>query len=610
MSDALEPDPSDGEARLRAVLDTAADGIITIDESGIIESANPATERIFGYSVAELTGQNVRVLMPSPYREEHDQYLHNYRKTGERKIIGIGREVWGRRKDGSTFPMYLSVSELQLGDRRVFTGIVHNLEELRHAEQQAAQFGRVLDDSLNEIYIFDAETLKFEQVNRGARENLGYSQEELIKLTPIDLKPDFTWEEFADTVAPLRSGEVKSVQFETVHKRKNETLYPVDVHVQLSNVGEKPVFVAIILDITERHKRDQTIQQERDFASGLINTAHAIVMVLDLAGRIVQFNQFAQELTGYTFEEARGADWFAKFLPERERERIQEVFDRAVAGERVEGVVNAIVKRDGGECDIMWFSRATHDADQNVTGVLAIGHDITDLRSAQRQLVQSERLAAIGQMVTGLAHESRNALQRASAGLDMLALELSDQPEQLELTRRSRAALDDLHRLYEEVKHYAAPIQLERQVCNVSDIWRKVWRDLQVVPNGRAAELDDSTTCDAEMSCRIDRYRIEQVFRNIFENSLAVCPEPGRVTIACRNVVTAGQPAVCVSVRDNGPGMSPEAAENIFQPFFTTKQKGTGLGMAITKRIVEAHGGTIAIGQAEPGAEIVITLPK
>jgi len=127
---------SDSEARMRAILETAVEGIITIDERGIIESLNPAAERIFGYSSAEIVGQNVSRLMPLPYRKEHDTYIANYRRTGKAKIIGIGREVIGQRKDGTTFPMDLAVSEVRLADRRLFTGFVRDITERKRLEQE------------------------------------------------------------------------------------------------------------------------------------------------------------------------------------------------------------------------------------------------------------------------------------------------------------------------------------------------------------------------------------------------------------------------------------------------------------------------------------------
>ena len=129
----------DSEARLRAILETAVEGIITIDERGIIESVNAAAERIFGFPAAQLVGQNVSRLMPSPYRDEHDGYLANYLHTGEAKIIGIGREAAGQRKDGTIFPMDLTVSEVRLADRRLFTAFVRDITERKHLEKEISE---------------------------------------------------------------------------------------------------------------------------------------------------------------------------------------------------------------------------------------------------------------------------------------------------------------------------------------------------------------------------------------------------------------------------------------------------------------------------------------
>ncbi len=149
----------ESEARAQAILETTVDGIITIDRNGVIESFNQAAEEIFGYDAEEVIGENVKVLMPSPYREEHDEYLRSYHETGRRKIIGIGREVTGKRKDGSTFPMDLAVSEVELGDRTIFTGIVRDISERRRlekeilnvSEQERRRIGQDLHDGLGQM---------------------------------------------------------------------------------------------------------------------------------------------------------------------------------------------------------------------------------------------------------------------------------------------------------------------------------------------------------------------------------------------------------------------------------------------------------------------------
>ena len=128
---------SESGERLRAILHAAVDAIVTIEESGAIESINPAAERAFGYARDELIGRNVSVLMPSPYREEHDRYIAHYLRTGKARIIGIGREIEAQRKDGSVFPADIAVSEVRLPGRRLFTGIIRDLTERRAMEERA-----------------------------------------------------------------------------------------------------------------------------------------------------------------------------------------------------------------------------------------------------------------------------------------------------------------------------------------------------------------------------------------------------------------------------------------------------------------------------------------
>ncbi len=132
------------EERLRSIMQTAPDGIITIDQAGVIDSVNPATETLFGYTAQELVGKNVEMLMPSPYREAHDSHVRRYLETGERRIIGIGRVVVGRRKDGTTFPAHLAVGEIELADRRLFTGFLHDISEREIAERRAGAWQQEL----------------------------------------------------------------------------------------------------------------------------------------------------------------------------------------------------------------------------------------------------------------------------------------------------------------------------------------------------------------------------------------------------------------------------------------------------------------------------------
>ena len=467
---------------LQAILDTAVDAIISIDASGLIHMANPSAERMFGYDPNEMLGKNISVLMPTPYRDEHDKYLRDYLTTGNAKIIGVGREVMAIRKDGTTFPIDLAVSESVIGERHLFTGVLRDLTEHKIAEERVAGLGRIIEHSVNEIYIFDAQSLKFIQVNRGARENLGYSMDELSSMTPLDLKPNMQQDAFDCLIAPLRSQQQESIEFETRHQRANESLYDVEVHLQMSTLEGREVFVAIILDVTER-------------------------------------------------------------------------------------------------------------------------------KLAEARVLQAERLAAIGQMIAGLAHESRNAFQRVQACLEMLELDLEEQQDSLELIQRAQKALDHLHYLYEEVRNYAAPLRLNKSVANLPDVWRETWANLEIQRHGKQIELiEELSTASPLVS--VDQHAFEQVFRNLFENGIAACPDQGVIRVKLANATLAGENALRVTVTDTGPGFNPVALTQVFDPFFTTKSKGTGLGMAITKRIVEAHAGTITLGNSNQGAQVTLVIPQ
>ncbi|HUE72026.1 MAG TPA: protoglobin domain-containing protein [Pirellulaceae bacterium] len=271
------------------------------------------------------------------------------------------------------------------------------------------------------------------------------------------------------------------------------------------------------------------------------------------------------------------------------------------------------VGKQVGECRLLRREGTSIDAEYRAVENMAPGlhllsiHDITARKRAEARMRQSERLAAVGETMAGLVHESRNALQRSKACLEMLALEVEDRPEALSLVARAQRAQDDLHRLYEEVRQWAAPLNLSRQRCDLKELWTEVWTYVRQARPERAARLSEQVTCDT--SCEVDGFAMSQVFRNIFENAVEASPEQGEVTIRCSDARSNNGNEICITITDQGRGLTAEQQARIFEPFFTTKAKGTGLGMAIVQRIVHSHGGTIS-ARSSGGAQIEITLPR
>jgi PAS domain S-box-containing protein len=254
----------DGEERLRAILETAVEGIITIDERGTIESFNAAAEKMFGYEGAEVIGRNVNVLMPQPYRREHDGYIANYTQTGMARIIGIGREVMGQRKDRSLFPMDLSVSEVRLENRRLFTGFVRDITERKQSEQATRHLAAIVESSGDAIISKDLEGI-IGSWNQGAQELFGYSAKEIIGQSILTIIPPSRHSEEQEIVKQIREDK-RIKHYETIRRRKDGRLVDVSLTVSpIKGADGRIVGVSkIARDISERKRLEQEVLEISD----------------------------------------------------------------------------------------------------------------------------------------------------------------------------------------------------------------------------------------------------------------------------------------------------------------------------------------------------------
>jgi PAS domain S-box-containing protein len=362
-------------------------------------------------------------------------------------------------------------------------------------------------------------------------------------------------------------------------------------------------------DNTWRRQAEEALRAEKEFTDSLIDLAEVIILVLDLDGRILRANRCFCTLTGHTTNQVTGRS-LADFLVAEDQPALQQHLSDLVSAKWDLHSVHRLRTRNGRTRTVAWSKRILTADSGRSTAKLVVGNDITDLQEAQDRAVQVERLAAIGQMITGLAHESRNALQRSQSCLALLGFRVHDQPEALNLVERVQKAQDDLHHLYEGVREYAAPIRLTVEVCDLARLWQEAWEELGVVYAGRAVDLREEIQA-SDLRCEGSPFHLKQMFRNLLHNALTATGGPVRVVIRCSAAQVEGREGFRIAVQDNGPGFAPDQRLKAFEPFFTTKVRGTGLGLAICKRLVEAHGGRIALGEAEgPGAVILITLPR
>jgi PAS domain S-box-containing protein len=268
------------EDRMRSVIDHVLDGIISIDAAGTITTFNPAAERIFGYSAEEVIGHNVKMLMPDPYKREHDSYIGNYLRTGQAKIIGTGREVTGQRKDGRTFPMELAISEFSFGDGRYFTGIVRDVTERKRAEEERKRaeeelreaeerMRSVVDHVVDGIITID-ERGNIQSYNPAAENIFGYTRNQVLGQNVKMLMPEPYHGEHDGYISNyLNTGKPKIIGIgrEVLGKRRDGTVFPMELAVSAFHIGQRRYFTGIVRDITERKRlEDQLRQRVADLA--------------------------------------------------------------------------------------------------------------------------------------------------------------------------------------------------------------------------------------------------------------------------------------------------------------------------------------------------------
>jgi two-component system sensor kinase FixL len=477
-----QPEQTLSDSRWRSIIQSAVDAIVLIDARGRIEAFNPAAERLFGYTKAEVLGQNVSMLMPEPYRREHDGYLERYLATGQRKIIGIGREVTGMRRDGSKFPLHLSVGEAVVDGERKFTGIVHDLSERVKLEDRLraseARWRSIVESAVDGIVVIDSRG-SIEAFNPAAERLFGYGEAEVLGKNVKMLMPSPFDEEHDEYLARyLRTGAAKIIGIgrEVTAKRRDGTTFPVHL-----SVGE------------------MSVNGERKF-----------------------------------------------------------------------------------------------------TGIL---HDLSARIRMEEQLREQNALARLGEMAAVIAHEVKNPLAGVRGAIQVIGGRLPRESKDAAIVKEILTRIDALNELMKDLLLFARPPQPRLAPVDLAGLIRTTADLLSGDPAIKGVAIQVAGTGKPVIG---DAELLKIVFQNLLMNGAQAMHGQGAIQVTLDAV-----DGVCrISVRDAGPGIAPEVLGKIFTPFFTTKSRGTGLGLPTAKRIIEAHGGSIALTSAAGiGTAVELSLP-
>ncbi len=265
----------------------------------------------------------------------------------------------------------------------------------RHTEELLSRLGRILDNSPVEIYIIDPDTLKFLQVNQTGLRDLGYSAEEMRGMTPLDIKPNLTRAYFARLCAPLQSGEREQISFEATHRRKDGSTYPIEAKLQFSRSETAPVFVAIIQDISERKRAEETLFHEKERAQVTLQSIGDAVMTTDADGLIIYMNPIAEQITGWGNTEAQGRPLLQVFNAIHETTRQTVECPAAVCLREQRNVAlsqhTVLLRRDGAEFAIEDSAAPIRDRNGDIIGAVLVFHDVSHARVLANQIAYQAR---------------------------------------------------------------------------------------------------------------------------------------------------------------------------------------------------------------------------
>ena len=243
------------DTRLWSLVESAPDGMVLADELGVILMVNHQVESMFGYPRAELVGRQIEELLPERYQQAHTAHRTRYRVDPQVRSMGAGLDLWARRRDGTEFPVEISLSPVADSDGAAVIASVRDVSERRAADAHAQQVQAAIDATHDGVFMFAADTLRFSYVNQGAIDQTGYRRDELLAMTPLHIAPEFTGDAFREVLAPLVAGEVPRLTFRTVHRTRAGHDLPVEIvldYPQASGPAAPRVLVALVRDIGER----------------------------------------------------------------------------------------------------------------------------------------------------------------------------------------------------------------------------------------------------------------------------------------------------------------------------------------------------------------------
>ncbi len=631
----------DSTALIQTILKTVEDGIITFHaHGGIVGTVNPAAEQMFGDGAAEIIGQPFCQLIPELNRGQQSGSLDYYSASEEARALGRGREVVGRRKDGSTFPLEIAVSEMWLGGQRYFTGILRDISVRKQAEESlrkasslqsaifnSANFSSIATDVKGVIQIF----------NVGAESMLGYTAAEVIsRVTPADISDPQEILARAETLSaelgtPVPPGfeamvckAARGIEdiYELTYIRKDGVRFPAVVSVTALRDEQDAIIGYLFIGIdntarkeieAEQKQLSQRLRDHQFYTRSLFESNIDALMTTDPSGIITDVNKQMETLTDCTRDELIGAPFKNYFTnPELAEASIKLVLNE----KKVTNYELTSCTRDGKETVVSLNATTFYDRDRKLQGVFAAARDVTERKILDQVLlektVELEKAKALAEQanlaksdfLSNMSHEIRTPMN-AIIGMSHLAMKTELTPRQRNYIQKiqdsSRHLLSIINDILDFSKIEVGKLTIESTEFELEKMLDTVSNLISEKTFAKGLELVFNIDSDVPRYLIGDPLRMGQILINYCNNAVKFT-EQGEIEIVCRlQEQNERDVLLYCAVRDTGTGLSEEQMGRLFHRFVqadtsTTREfGGTGLGLAISKKLAGLMGGEVGV---------------
>jgi PAS domain S-box-containing protein len=625
------------EEKFRNIFEHSANGISITTLDGRIHG-NKAFADLVGYSTEELANCKWEIFT------HPDDIEPNLQITKSILAGKIPSARWEKRyihKNGQI--IWVDITTTLEHDKNnkpdYFVTSVVDITERKKAEEEINNFLDIIDLSLNEIYMFDQQTLKFIYINKGALNNLGYTLEEIKNFTPLDLKTEYTFQTFKELLHPLIAREKERLVFQTIHRRKNGSTYPIEVYLQLMTVKNNKVFLAVINDITERKKTEENLEWEQYLIQLLLDLLPNNIYFKDRNSKFIRIsNRLARLFKLNSPLEAVGKSDFDFFTEEHARQAFEDEQEIMRTGQ----TITKEEKETWAENTNTWVSTTKlplRDKDGNIIGTFGISMDITSRKLAEIELKeksdaieaqneeyyslneeliqtneelveakdraeQSDRLKTA--FLQNLSHEIRTPMNGILGFADLLkntALSEFKQQEFIRSIEKSgQRLLDIINDIVIISKIETDQIDIKIQKTNVKQLLENLHSFFNPGVEAKNLRLSYLTDLSDELSIiETDSNVLTQVLSNLIKNAI-VFTKFGSIDFGC----FLKDDMLEFFVQDTGIGIESDIQQIIFERFrqveigITRNYEGAGLGLAISKAYIEKLGGRIWV-ESKPG---------